>query len=236
MSALSIKSNVDRMARELNAQARQQIAFGTSLALNAIAQQVLHAEQENERQQLDRPRPFTVNALRVIRSDKRNLVARVVMMDRTAAYLEPYEEGGENVLNGRALLKPVGIKLDRYGNIRNGAMAKLIAKPNVFVGKVAFKKSGQTISGVWERPKLRGQQKVNKKTGKGGYGSKGDTQQKIDSVRTGLKLLIRFTDAHPIAQKNRLHWHDVAAVTVQRVADYELARGIAQALRTAKRR
>ena len=235
MSGLSIKSNVDRMAAQLNAQARQQLAYGTSLALNAIAAHVLQAEQENERRQLDRPRPFTVNALRVIKSNKRDLVARVVMMDKTAEYLEPYEDGGENVLNGKALLKPVGAvkDLDRYGNLPRGLIAKLKTRTDVFIGKVKTKDG--MVSGVWQRSTDEGAKVGVMRRRRDGSMVLGKTGKSLNSTGR-LKLLIRFSDAHPIAQKNRLHWHDIAAATVLRTADLELARGIAQALRTAKRR
>ena len=235
MSALSIKSNVDRMAAQLNAQARQQLAYGTSLALNAIAAHVLQAEQESQRRQLDRPRPFTLNALRVVKSTKRDLVARVVMMDKTAEYLQPYEDGGENKLNGRALLKPVGAvkDLDQYGNLPRSLMAKLKARRDVFIGTVQTK--GGPVSGVWQRSTDEGAKVGVMRRRRGGSMVLGKTGKGLNTSGR-MKLLIRFTDAHPIAQKNRLHWHDVAAVTVLRTADLELARGIAQALRTAKRR
>lgn len=235
MDPLNIKSNVDRMASQLNAQARQQLAYGTSLALNAIAAHVLQAEQENERRQLDRPRPFTLSALRVIKSNKRDLVARVVMMDRTAAYLEPYEEGGENMLNGKALLKPVGAAkdLDAYGNLPRNLLAKLKARRDVFIGRVQTKEG--SVSGVWQRSTDEGAKVGVMRRRRDGSVVLGKTGKGMNTTGR-LKLLIRFTDAHPVAPKNRLHWHEVAAVTVQRTADFELARGIALALRTAKRR
>ena len=54
-------------------------------------------------------------------------------MDTTARYLEPYEFGGHNVLDNKALLEPVGAvkDLDRYGNLPRNRMQPLKARDDV---------------------------------------------------------------------------------------------------------
>jgi hypothetical protein len=64
---------------------------------DGAGRRVAEVEKQNEAKVLDRPRPFTQNALARARRDKDRMTAVVFLKDITAKYLEPYEFGGKNV-------------------------------------------------------------------------------------------------------------------------------------------
>ncbi|MGE8452096.1 MAG: hypothetical protein ACN6OP_16015 [Pseudomonadales bacterium] len=227
MINISVRFDVKALQRDLNNLARKQVPFATAQALNVVAKQVQAAERTNMAKVLDKPTPFTLNSIGVKLATKSSLTARVFVKDIAAAYLLPYEKGGKNKLNGRALLKPVGQKVNQYGNLPRNKIRQLLAKPNVFVGVVTFKKSGRTINGVWERP-MAGQRE---RTGK--YGTKGDTQNRIGGVRTGLKLLVKFEDAHEA--KQWLNYQGVARKVIAASFSRELSTAMGRAIASAKK-
>ena len=61
----------------------------------------------------DRPTPFTLNSIGVKPARKDNLESVVFVKDIATSYLAPYEFGGRNKLNSKALLKPVNVPLCR---------------------------------------------------------------------------------------------------------------------------
>jgi capsid protein len=149
--SINIRTNVKEFERKVSAAAFKQIPFATAQALNAIAKQVIASEQKNEHAVLDRPRPFTTGAMTVRRATKVTMQATVFMRDITAAYLEPYEFGGRNKLNSKALLKPVeAVKdLDQFGNLPRNFLRKLKGRQDIFVGAVRTKAG--VVHGVWQR-------------------------------------------------------------------------------------
>ena len=151
---------------------KNQIAFASALALTALIKRVQQGEQENEKNVLDRPRPFTTGAIGYVSATKASQEAKLFVKDLTAAYLAPYELGGLNTLNGKALLKPVGARedLDEFGNLPRTYLRSIIGvggavkdkqtgllKPtskagirsDVFIGKV--KTARGVVDGVWQR-------------------------------------------------------------------------------------
>nr|CUV28861.1 Hypothethical protein [Ralstonia solanacearum] len=228
-SAMSIRidtSQLKKLARALDDFAKKQVPFATAQAINAVAKQVQAAERVNMARVLDRPTPFTLNSISVKLANKSSLTAMVYVKDIAAAYLLPYEAGGLNKLNSRTLLKPVEQKVNQYGNLPRTTVKRLLARPNVFVGRVRFKKSGQVIDGIWERPAY-GDRK------QGGRGTKGNTQHKIGGVRTGLKLLIKFEDAH--AAMPILGYQSLARKVVGAAFRRELDAAMKRAMATARR-
>lgn len=206
MLTLSVKSDVRALSKKLDALARKQLPFATAQALNATAEQVRDAQRENMRKVLDKPTPFTLNSVSIKRASKSNPVALVYVKSIAVAYLLPYEIGGKNKLNSRALIKPVGQKVNQYGNLPRTTLARLKGKPNVFIGKVQTKDG--VVDGVWQRGK--------KTRGKSG----------------GLKLLMKFEDAHDVRQ--HLDYRGVGKRVVHAVFPRELDRAVAKALATAR--
>ncbi|TCG02838.1 hypothetical protein BZM27_52900, partial [Paraburkholderia steynii] len=79
---------------------------------------------------------------------------RVFVKDIAAAYLEPFEFGGNHKLlgAGRTWLNPKDkTLLNQYGNFCKTALKRLQARPDIFIGSIKTS-SGETIGGVWRRP------------------------------------------------------------------------------------
>ncbi len=223
MLELSIKADVKRIERELSRLAYRQAPFAAALALTELARLVQQEEVKAMTEVLDRPTPFTLRSVGMRGARKDDLEARVFVKDIAAAYLEPFEFGGVHSLGAkRALLVPKQIGVNQYGNLPRGTLARLKGRSNIFIGSVTFKQSGQTVSGVWQRP-------VNGGRRGGGSGTKGNTQNQIGGSRTGLKLLIRFEDPQPVHQ--RLEYRErakrVVAANFNRVFGQALRRAIA---------
>ncbi|NYH21399.1 hypothetical protein [Paraburkholderia bryophila] len=206
MFTVSVRTDIKRVAKALDDLARKQLPFATAQAINATAQIVKLAEQENMRKVLDAPTPFTVNSIAVKRATKSDLVALVYVKPVAASYLLPYETGGLNKLNSQALLKPISAKVNQYGNLPRNLVKRLSAKPNVFVGKVQTKAG--VVDGVWQRTK--------------------QTRGK----RAGLKLMIKFEDAHEATQ--RLDFRGVGQRVVASTFRGELDKAIAKAMAAAR--
>lgn len=207
MFEISIRADVKRIERTLSDLAYKQMPFATAKALTALAKIVQVGEQQAIGSVFDRPTPFTVNSVGVRAARKDNLEALVFVKDIAAAYLAPYEFGGSNKLNSRALLMPVNTPLNQYGNLAKTKLAQLKAKGNVFVGKVKGK-GGEEINGVWQRVKA----------------AKGKP--------AGVKLLIRFADAHPATQ--HLDYRKRAELLVRSNFNREMGIALARAIATAR--
>lgn len=225
--ALSVHDEVNKLTRKMDALAAKQIPFATALALTGVARQVQQAETLALPTALDKkPTPFTRNAFGVIAARKTNQTAIIFAKDKQAAYLAPSEFGGQQILgNKKALINPKNIALNQYHNIPQKKIAQLLAQPNVFSGAITFHKSGQTISGIWMRPDT-GERR------NGGHGSKKNTHGITGGVRTGLKLLVRWSDGITIPA--HFGYHDRAAMIVKKCFDKEFAKAIDKALATAK--
>lgn len=230
MILFNVETNIRALSKKLDAFALRQLPFATAQALTGVAKAIVKAEQVNEVKVLDRPKGFTTGAIGVIRATKDNPTARVYMKDLTARYLEPYEFGGLNVLNGRALLKPVGAvtDLDKFGNLPRGWLAKMKGRSDIYVGKVQTKTG--TVDGVWQRvTEAGGSVKVLR--GKGGQLRVGKTRKGLNTSGK-LKLLVKFENAHKV--RERLDWFGVAGQVTAREFNREFGRAMAQAIATAK--
>ena len=207
MLKLNVSADVRALSRKLDALARKQIPFARAQAVNATALALKAAEQENMKRVLDAPTPFTVGAVSVRRATKTNPTGFVFVRPVAATYLRPYEIGGLNKLNSAALLKPVAAKINQYGNMPRSQVRRLAATTGVFVGKVDTKAG--VVDGVWQRTKA------------------------VRGRRSGLKLLVKFQDAHPA--KQRLGYRDLAKRLVPKVFRAEMQRAIGAALATARK-
>ncbi|MGO4416842.1 hypothetical protein AB4Z27_28110 [Cupriavidus sp. KB_39] len=207
MFEINLRSNVKAFQRDLDDFARKQMPFATAQALNAVALKVQANAVAGMQKRLDRPTPFTLKSVAVQRATKTTQQALVFVKDIAARYLEPYELGGVNKLDGRALIKPVAQRLNQYGNIPRSTVRRLAARKNVFVGKVKTKAG--TVDGVWQRTKA------------------------VRGKRAGMKLIVRFEDAH----KTRpvLGYRAGAKKTVAVTFGPALSAAYAKAVSTARR-
>ncbi|MEP1934959.1 MAG: hypothetical protein ABJJ37_27105 [Roseibium sp.] len=144
-----IEANFDAFLKGVTDVEKRQIPFAIALTLNATIEDVETNTVKSLLRRLDRPTPFTLRGLAKRKATKRNMVATLFFKDLQADYLEKQETGGERRPKGRAITIPVGQRLNKYGNMPKGAIKRLLARPDVFSGRV------NGVGGIWQRPKGR---------------------------------------------------------------------------------
>jgi hypothetical protein len=95
-NAAEVHSNVEQFQKRLNLIATSQLPFVVSKALNATAVMAKAAVQKHFQDVLDRPTPFTQNAVTIRYATKSNLTAFMLVKDKQAAYLKRQEAGCSN--------------------------------------------------------------------------------------------------------------------------------------------
>lgn len=228
MFDISVKSNLKEISKKLTGLAYKQMPFATSQALTALGKQVQTGEVKALKATLKNPSPFTLKSIRMTAASKSNLTATVFVMDKAAEYLTPYEAGGLHKLNSKALLNPKDIPLNQYGQLSKAVLAKLKARPDIFIGPVTTKKG--IVNGVWQR--VTDTRRVTLLNAKGkrlrGINKMGNDPQS----KGHLKLLIRFGDALPVKQK--WGYKDRAKHIVDANFNQEFGRALAKALATSR--
>lgn len=236
MLSLDVQANLKPLMKGLDDLAKKQIPFATARALTAVAKKVQAAEKEALTEVFDRPTLFTQRSIGVKAAKKADLTATVYVKDVAAQYLEPFEVGGQHHLppskRGGTLLNPKNIQLNQYGNLPKGKLRRLMGRPDVFVGTINFR-SGQTMSGIWQRPERDYRRADYKRGYHREYGTKGKLR-KVNGVLTGLKLLVQFGDALPV--KQRLGYRERAKQVVQSSLQAEFNKAMGEALATARKR
>lgn len=199
MIGIDIRGDLRPLQRAMIALRAEQVPFAMSLALNALAKGVSADQTKLLDETFDTPTPFTEKAYRIEVATKSRPVAVVAAKDIQAQYLEPYVHGGQRSYGEKkGMLGPRDVGLNKYGNLSKGKLQSLKAKPGVFIGSVRFRKSGNTVSGVWQRGATpRG----TRHKGGGEHGTKGKNTNVIGGVRTTLKLLIQFEDTSEVPKR-----------------------------------
>ncbi|MGO3395327.1 MAG: hypothetical protein ACTINL_02385 [Serratia proteamaculans] len=205
---------------------RKQIPFATAQALTSVARQIELGEKRGLQRQLQNPTPFTVNAVRSTAARKSNLMAKVFVMDTAAGYLEPFEFGGVHKLNGKALLNPKNVRLNKFGNLAKNKLTQLKARPDVFIGTVTTA-YGQQVNGVWQRKKANKGRKGKKRLKRSANGTRRERQKQRPP-----KLLIRFGNALEV--KEHLGYFDRANKMAAALMPSALSQAMAEAMKTAK--
>ena len=203
---ISVRGNVKEISKALSAFAYKQMPFATALALTAIAKEVQADEIQNIASTFKKPKPFTQKSVGMQGARKDTLTAIVFVRPIAAKYLEPYEDGGNHVLAGRALFNPKNIKLDQYGQLPRKVLERLKARKDIFIGPVKTK-SGP-VNGVWQRIPAKKKQPAH------------------------LKLLIRFGDA--VAVTKRLNYRSRAKALIDRRFNAVLGSAIGRAILSAR--
>ncbi len=140
-----------RQGADIFAQAQRQLPYATALALNRTAQAVQEVIVQEMARAFDRPTPYTLRALRVVRATKDQLSATVDFKDAAGKgisanrYLGPQVFGGGRSLkrSERALAKSglptgaftvpaAGAELDAYGNMSRGQTIRLLSYLQAF--------------------------------------------------------------------------------------------------------
>lgn len=144
---ISIKSNVDRVLREMRDFPRNEVPFAMAKALTKTAQDVQAAEMREVKDVFDRPTPYTLNSFYIRPATKAKLTASVFIKNETAKgtaaikFLKAQVEGGQRkqkrfekalqsagvMPSGHYVVPGEGAKLDSYGNIDRGLIVQLLA-------------------------------------------------------------------------------------------------------------
>ena len=191
MFSLDVKVDVKQALRVMK-NLEKQIAFAQVQALNTVAFSIQRAEKAALPSVFSHPRPFTLNAVdKPTKATKANPVATIFIKPKSAVYLKAFEDGGAHYLPsrpelGRVRLEPVNIKTDAYGQFPNGAIDRLLARPDVFVAEL------YGIMGIWLRPP-RGERRDGTKGTKGKL-----TLAPSGRGRTGLVLLAKVIPNAPV--------------------------------------
>ena len=210
---INIQIDTRTVERSLNDLGRKQLPFATSLAINDVLTDVKVAEPAAIEKEIDRPTPFTKRGVFVKRATKRALSGIVGYKDIQAAYLSRLATGGKRSAKGRAIVVPVGQRVNKYGNMPRGALKRALAKPNVFSGKV------NGVAGIWQSPKRRA----------GGGGSARRTPVK----GSGVKLLAIYRAA--VSYSPRVKFQTRGRALIAKGISPALAKRVAQAIKTARR-
>lgn len=209
MITIRVKADIARLTRGLDNLAQRQVPFAQARAVTEVAKRVAKAETAALPQVLDRPTPFTMRAFTVRGATKAKPTATVFAKDIQAAYLAPSEFGTLQVVAKVAVLRPVDVRLNQYGNIPRRLLSRLKAGGDCFIGRVTTK-GGDEIAGVWQR---LGQRQARRRG------------------RT-IELLMRFAD--PVALKPRLGFRERAERIVRAELPEELHRQLEIALASSR--
>ena len=207
-----LQMSVDTRAieRRLNAVAKSQLPFAVALGINEVAGQISETERVGLDRDLDRPTAFTKRGLTVARASKRRLVGVVGFKPIQAAYLKRQATGGTRRAKGRAVVVPVGQRLNKYGNMPRGAIKRQLAKPDTFSGTV------KGVAGVWQRPKRAG----------------GGGARRSRAGKKGLKLLAAYEAS--VKYSPRMRFVRRATAQADRAIGPAIARNLHRAIKTAR--
>lgn len=145
LTGYSVESNVRQFAAGVKDIERNQIPFAVALALTRTAQGGQSFTKQEMQRRLDNPTRFTLSGVAVKRATKRDLVAEVFLKDIQAAYLSWQVEGGIRYPARRAIPVPVGVRLNKFGNMPRRKLEQLRGRKDVFSGVV------KGVPGLWQR-------------------------------------------------------------------------------------
>lgn len=143
---------IEAQANALRNRVGRNLNFAIARGLTKTAQFASQKVQQQLPAIFDRPTPFTQRAIAFAPATKTKLEARVFVRDVQAQYLLRQEQGGlRTPMPGSPINIAVGQRLNQYGNIGRGALAKQRAKPDVFVSKGAGT-TKHLPAGLYQRP------------------------------------------------------------------------------------
>lgn len=140
-----VTTNIAAFKRGVNEAERDQIPFAVALALTHTAKGGQSFAVKMMKRLLDNPTRFTERGVAVKPATKRRLVAEVFVKDIQAAYLHWQAEGGTRYPARRAIPVPVGVRLNKFGNMPRRKLQQLLARKDTFSGTV------KGVGGIWQR-------------------------------------------------------------------------------------
>lgn len=146
---INVRHNIRDFERALSDLAKEQLPFAMARALTQTADAVKAGWEREIRRRLDRPTPFTQRGLYRRYATKRNLTAEVGVKRIQASYLKFQAEGGVRRPTGRAIVMPVRQRLNVYGNMPKGAIARALGRDDTFSARI------RGVGGIWKRGRGR---------------------------------------------------------------------------------
>ena len=212
---IDIKINTKNATRFLNNIATKQIPYAAANALNNVAFKVKDEEVKALDKHLDRPTPFTKRGYEVVKANRNMLIASVRARQAQAEYLKYQVHGGSRAPKKKANVVPVGVNLNRYGNMtRNAIKRMLVDKKRYFSGKPKGW-GGDAPAGVWRRL--------------------GTTNKRLKAGQRGrvqLQLMVAYEG--PVEYGELLPFYQVAEVTVGKLIIPAFKAELERALSSAK--
>ena len=145
MVSISVSANVKQVKKQLNAMQRKQIPFALASALNEIAFTARKAEQNAQRQYIDRPTSFTNKGYQVLKTNKRALKASLIIPDNRG-YLKHTIEGGTSTRAKNKHAIPINKALqNKFGGMARNKTKMLLKR------KDHFRATMNGIDGLWAR-------------------------------------------------------------------------------------
>ena len=154
---ISVRIDINKALRKLKDFPEKQLPFAIASALTTTAQQTSNLLTNKLPEFFDRPTPYTMRAIGIERATKANLQARVFVKRDQLKYLIYGIEGGTRTPRNKALVIPIEVKLNQYGNVARGKIAALLKQKNVFSGVV------NGVAGIWQRQGLGNDSRGNKR-------------------------------------------------------------------------
>jgi hypothetical protein len=147
---ISVQSDTWKFRETLNDFQRTQLPFASVLAVNTtarLAQSALTRDLPSIFSVKRGITPFTRHAIGMTGARKSSPAASVFVKRKQAGYLGIEETGGEvDREPGHPILTPVDAKLNVYGNIPKGVLARWRSDPRrYFIGEI------RGVYGAWER-------------------------------------------------------------------------------------
>lgn len=211
--------DVKKFSKSLRSLANKQIPFAAAKAINDTMFDVYRAEGKALGKFIDRPRPFTTKAYKVVKADKRRLAAYLKTKQIQEGYLQWAVYGGQRAPKKTANVVPVEQRVNQYGNMPRGAVKRMLADKQRFFSGVP--RGQQGVAGIWKR--------TNKHTPKVKRNGK-STPNKPRYAK--LRLMVAYEG--PVDYDKRLPFYEIANDTVRRVFRRRIMLASAYAMRTAK--
>lgn len=208
----------------------RQVEYAASRALNATGKKVADAMPAELEKDLDRPTPFTKRGVAVLRyANKTRLETVVGFRAAQAKYMLLNIAGGVRTPGAAGLKLPSTIKVNEFGNIPRGAIARLVAIARKEGKSRSTKVAGQRIRVSADVELFYG----DPQDGKGRNLPRGI--YKIVGRGVGAKIipLIVFPVV-PARYKPRFDFERKAAAVIAREWPREFDAALAEALRTAR--
>ena len=141
---ITIKTNLDQVLRQLELQ-QQRVREATARGLSDTVRETRLDVMRELPRVFDRPVPFTLRGIGYTPAHPSALTARVFIRPAQARYLALMIAGGTERPKRRALLDPVALELDLFGNIGRRKIKQLLRRPDVFSATL------RSTPGLWQR-------------------------------------------------------------------------------------